>query len=248
MARMFSPRTQWRRQHVVGCGHTLPIRRFISRNSASAASPRRWCSSGVMSGTSLRHDRGFRAVTIADLRSSLAGCERRPMLAPWLMCWCLSGGSSGRARFFASPSAAACPPPTSGGGSFSGHDRRAGDLGQLPPLPLRRRLVAIGPGDDAGHVGWHLGADSGGTKRRRQIWASRKSRRDAASPPALAATITAVCSRRSQLLRCASLTRSSLFRVGRFRLCTSAVVSSNEAAAFFGWVVAGSTQHSSNRT
>ena len=51
------------------------ILRFISRNIASAASPRRWCSSGVMSGTSLCQDRGSRAVTIADLRgpSSLAG-------------------------------------------------------------------------------------------------------------------------------------------------------------------------------
>ena len=47
--------------------------RFISRNSASAASPRRWCSSGVTSGTSLRHDRGFRAVTIADLRAAVGG-------------------------------------------------------------------------------------------------------------------------------------------------------------------------------
>ena len=38
-------------------------RRFISRNSASAASPRRWCSAGVRSGTSLPR---FRMVTMAD--------------------------------------------------------------------------------------------------------------------------------------------------------------------------------------
>ena len=31
-----------------------------------------------------------------------------------------------------------------------GDDRRAGDLRQLPPLPLWRRLVAVGRGDDAG--------------------------------------------------------------------------------------------------
>ena len=47
------------------------IWRFISRNSASAASPRRLCSSGVISGTSPNLPRrGFFAVTIADLRSS----------------------------------------------------------------------------------------------------------------------------------------------------------------------------------
>ena len=34
---------------------------------------------------------------------------------------------------------------------FRGHDRRAGDLGQRPPLPLRRRLVAVGRGDDASY-------------------------------------------------------------------------------------------------
>jgi len=65
-----------RRQAVVVVGRQgrSAILRFISRNIASAASPRRRCSSGVMSGTSLRHNRGFRAaVTIADLRSSLAG-------------------------------------------------------------------------------------------------------------------------------------------------------------------------------
>ena len=32
-----------------------------------------------------------------------------------------------------------------------------------------RALVAVGRGDDAGHRWRHLGADSGGTKRRRQI-------------------------------------------------------------------------------
>ena len=70
---------------LVGCGHTLPIRRFISRNSASAASPRRLCSSGVVSGTSLCHDRGFRAVTIADLLIIVGwGCDQRPMFALWL--------------------------------------------------------------------------------------------------------------------------------------------------------------------
>ena len=50
-------------------------RRFNSRNSASAASPRRLCSSGVISGTSgkLLRRRGCFAVTIANLRSSSAG-------------------------------------------------------------------------------------------------------------------------------------------------------------------------------
>ena len=56
------------------------IRRFISRNSASAVSPRWRCSSGAMSGTSLRHVLGFCAVTIADLRgpASLAGAGPFP--------------------------------------------------------------------------------------------------------------------------------------------------------------------------
>ena len=66
------------------------ILRFISRNSATAASPRRRCS---------------------------------------------SGGHGGARR-----------------ASFCGHDRWAGDLGQRPPLPLRRWLVAVGRGDDAGHA------------------------------------------------------------------------------------------------
>ena len=42
-------------------------RRFISRNNASAASPRRRCSSGVMSGASPA--RSFLVVTVAGLRS-----------------------------------------------------------------------------------------------------------------------------------------------------------------------------------
>ena len=47
------------------------------------------------------------------------------------------------------------PPPSPNTGRrppFRNHDRRAGDLRQLPPLPLRRRLVAVGRGDDAGHA------------------------------------------------------------------------------------------------
>ena len=40
--------------------------RTISRQSALAASPRRWCSSGVMSGTSTYRFPGRRAVTRAD--------------------------------------------------------------------------------------------------------------------------------------------------------------------------------------
>ena len=34
---------------------------------------------------------------------------------------------------------------------FSDYDCRDGDLGQRPPLPLRRRLIAVGHGDDAAH-------------------------------------------------------------------------------------------------
>ena len=60
----------WRAHH----DQSLPAaRRAISRNIASAASPRRWCSSSVMSGTSPNLLLRRFAVTITDLRSSLAG-------------------------------------------------------------------------------------------------------------------------------------------------------------------------------
>jgi hypothetical protein len=42
------------------------IRRLNSWNMASAPSPRRWCSSGVISGAVLYRFPGLRAVTIAD--------------------------------------------------------------------------------------------------------------------------------------------------------------------------------------
>ena len=94
-------------------GSSVPaIRRFISRNNASAASPRRWCSSGVMSGTSLRHVRGVRPVTIADLLPSLAGAGAFP---DGVLGWIAT--LSGRAGVSdSSNSAAACSPPRNGPG------------------------------------------------------------------------------------------------------------------------------------
>ena len=49
---------------------SLPARRISSRQSSVVTSPRRRCSSGVMSGTSTDLALGRRAVTITGFRSS----------------------------------------------------------------------------------------------------------------------------------------------------------------------------------
>jgi hypothetical protein len=68
-----SPRC--RQSHGRSAGHSFAAaRRTSSRNSASAASPRRWCSSGFISGTGPnRLDRGFRTVTTRDFSGFPAG-------------------------------------------------------------------------------------------------------------------------------------------------------------------------------
>ena len=87
---------------------SLPVaRRTISRHSASAASPRRRCSSGITSGASPNLPGRRFAVTIADLRSSLAGAGVAGFAAP-------------SAR---SPARPAGPPSASWAGACSGRSR-----------------------------------------------------------------------------------------------------------------------------
>ena len=156
----------------------------MRRTPAQQLSPQRvGRSSSVISGTSLRHDRCFRAVTIADLRglSSVAGAGAFLAVVTTGSRW-RSGGVVGcassaslqagglpatsplRPRLLAKPAAAAL---------FRPYHCRAGDLGQRPPLPLRRRLVAVGRGDDAGHCEAMSRSSSGVTNRRLTVATSR---------------------------------------------------------------------------
>ena len=83
--------------------------------------------------------------------SSLAGLRRHGMVMPADSrgCGCVGSDASSQTSSLSRRSSG-----QDRGGDFlrigRGDDRRAGDLRQLPPLPLWRRLVAVGRGDDAG--------------------------------------------------------------------------------------------------
>ena len=83
--------------------------------------------------------------------SSLAGLRRHGMVMPANSrgCGCVGSDASSQTSSLSRRSSG----QDRGGGFLRigrGDDRRAGDLRQLPPLPLWRRLVAVGRGDDAG--------------------------------------------------------------------------------------------------
>jgi hypothetical protein len=127
---------------------SFPVaRRTSSRHSASAASPRRWCSSDVRD-------------LAQSPRLSLDGDDRRLLPIPGKRCWIGAVVVAGLRL----PRNSRKP---RGGRNFlrhslralRRHDRRCLDRDRLP-LP-RRGLVAVVRGDDAGHHGGPANAAGG---------------------------------------------------------------------------------------
>ena len=129
-----------------------PIRRWISRNSVSAASPRRRCSSGV-SGS--RSGGMIRALCRRMVR--MAAGAGAPLALPRAACLVALPRSSRMQGYDASSQ----PPPSPqlGGGSFS---RRPPPAPRAPPASASRAGVCSGR--RCGR--WHLSVRRGSDKQR----------------------------------------------------------------------------------